>query len=339
MAVETATAPAVAPAGKVAAAPAAAIPTTAIVHPLVLLSATDHYMRVAKDTKKRVVGVLLGSKEVAGERDTWKTTTHENAYVAANTVNVTNSFAVPFEEDDKDPTIWFLDHTYLETMFAMFKKVNARERIVGWYSTGPKIKASDLEINEVLKRYVKNPVFVIIDVQPKDELGIPTEAYVAIEEVRDDGTPTRRAFVHLESEIGAEEAEEIGVEHLLRDIKDATVSTLAERVSAKLASLKGLKARLEDIHEYLKQVHEGKMPVNHEITFLMQDIFNLLPNLNVEELVRSFSVKTNDMMLVIYISSLVRSVIALHNLINNKITLKDEEAEEGKPKEVKKEVK
>jgi hypothetical protein len=68
------------PAGKtVAVAAATAIPTTAIVHPLVLLSATDHYMRVAKDTKKRVVGVLLGSKEVAGERDTWKTTTHENA--------------------------------------------------------------------------------------------------------------------------------------------------------------------------------------------------------------------------------------------------------------------
>jgi hypothetical protein len=31
-----------------------------IVHPLVLLSVTDHYNRVAKDTKKRVVGILLG---------------------------------------------------------------------------------------------------------------------------------------------------------------------------------------------------------------------------------------------------------------------------------------
>ena len=31
-----------------------------IVHPLVLLSVTDHYNRVAKDTRKRVVGVLLG---------------------------------------------------------------------------------------------------------------------------------------------------------------------------------------------------------------------------------------------------------------------------------------
>lgn len=32
-----------------------------IVHPLVLLSTVDHYTRVAKDTRKRVVGVLLGT--------------------------------------------------------------------------------------------------------------------------------------------------------------------------------------------------------------------------------------------------------------------------------------
>ena len=31
-----------------------------VVHPLVLLSVVDHYNRVAKDTRKRVVGVLLG---------------------------------------------------------------------------------------------------------------------------------------------------------------------------------------------------------------------------------------------------------------------------------------
>lgn len=34
-------------------------------------------------------------------------------------------------------------------------------------------------------------------------------------------------------------------------------------------------------------------------------------------------VKTNDMHLVIYLSSLVRSVIALHALLNNKIKYKD----------------
>ena len=31
-----------------------------------------------------------------------------------------------------------------------------------------------------------------------------------------DGTPTSKTFEHVPSEIGAEEAEEVGVEHLLR---------------------------------------------------------------------------------------------------------------------------
>ena len=52
----------------------------------------------------------------------------------------------------------------------------------------------------------------------------------------------------------------------------------------------------------------------------MQDIFNLLPNLGVDELARSFAVQSNDMMLAIYLSSLTRSVLALHNLIDNKVS-------------------
>lgn len=32
-----------------------------VVHPLVLLSIVDNYNRVAKDTRKRVLGVLLGA--------------------------------------------------------------------------------------------------------------------------------------------------------------------------------------------------------------------------------------------------------------------------------------
>jgi len=35
---------------------------------------------------------------------------------------------VPFDEDDKDVNVWFLDHNYLENMAAMYKKVNGEER-------------------------------------------------------------------------------------------------------------------------------------------------------------------------------------------------------------------
>lgn len=66
----------------------------------------------------------------------------------------------------------------------LFKKVNAREKLVGWYHTGPKLRASDLEINDLFKRYTPNPLLVIIDVQPK-EVGVPTDAYFAVEEIKD----------------------------------------------------------------------------------------------------------------------------------------------------------
>ena len=38
--------------------------------------------------------------------------------------NVANSFAVPFEEDERDGKTWFLDHDYIDGMMEMMKKVN-----------------------------------------------------------------------------------------------------------------------------------------------------------------------------------------------------------------------
>ena len=95
---------------------------------------------------------------------------------------MSNSFAVPFDEDDKDPDVYFLDHDYLESMYTMFKKVNAKEKIVGWYHTGPKLHPNDIKINDIIKNYCPESVLVIIDAKPRD-LGLPTDAYIAVEEV------------------------------------------------------------------------------------------------------------------------------------------------------------
>lgn len=69
----------------------------------------------------------------------------------------------------------------------------AKEHVVGWYSTGPKIKENDLEINELFRKYAANPLLVIIDVQPK-ELGIPTQAYCAVEDVKEVLLPTLESY-------------------------------------------------------------------------------------------------------------------------------------------------
>jgi len=293
--------------------------TEVTIHPLVLLSATDHYHRVARGTRKRAVGVLLGSS-------------------TRGAVDATNSFAVPFEEDSKNSEVFYLDHNYLENMLAMFRKVHAKERVVGFYSTGPQIRSNDLRIFDLVKRFVPAgtitpPVFVIIDVRPGRE-SIPTTAYRVVEEV-DSNVPSagkggggaaevRKTFAHVPSLIGAMEAEEVGVEHLLRDINDPTVSTVANLVKAKLSGLSTLTEKLVEMKDYLTAVSEGRMKPNSEIIANMQAIVNLLPNLNVEELVRSMLVKNNDMHMVIYLSALIRCVIALHDLVLNKIAYNEE---------------
>lgn len=285
-------------------------PQNVVVHPIVLLNAVDHYNRVARDTKRRVVGILLGE-------------------ISRGVYDITASFAVPFEEDDKDPSIWFLDHNFLEQMHAMFKKVNAREKIIGWYSTGPRIRPGDIDIDKLVRRYTPTPAYVIIDVKPVS-VNIPTTAYFAAEESKGDGNPPQWTFKHITSEIGALESEEVGVEHLLRDVKDTTISTLANQVSGKLAAIRGLQERLDEIDSYLKAVLDGKLPMNHQIMYMLQDVFNLLPNVAVEELVKAMSVKTNDMSLAVYLASIIRSVGALHNLINNKLVNKEKEKEKDK---------
>eukprot|EP00094_Tigriopus_californicus_P012670 TCALIF_12248-PA protein Name:"Similar to Rpn8 26S proteasome non-ATPase regulatory subunit 7 (Drosophila melanogaster)" AED:0.09 eAED:0.09 QI:0/0.5/0.2/0.8/1/1/5/74/396 len=235
-----------------------------IVHPLVLLSVVDHFNRMRKvGHARRVVGVLLGSV-TSGEGG------------QGRVLDISNSFAVPFDEDDKDGDVWFLDHEYLENMYNMFKKVNAKERI----------------------------------------------------EIHDDGTPTSKTFEHVPSEIGAEEAEEVGVEHLLRDIKDTTLGTLSQRITNQLMGWKGLNMKLHEMKQYLQQVIDGKLPMNHQITYHLQDIFNLLPDLADPDFVKSTNVNTNDQMLVVYTASLIRSIIALHNLINNKLSNKEAEKKE-----------
>lgn len=138
-----------------------------------------------------------------------------------------------------------------------------------------------------------------------------------------DGTPTSKTFEHLPSEIGAEEAEEVGVEHLLRDIRNITVGSLSQQLANQLGGLKGFYSSLADIKSYLDKVAKNELPINHQIVYHLQDIFNLLPEINMPEFVRSTYVKTNDQALVVYLASMVRSVAALHDLINNKIQNKE----------------
>ena len=132
---------------------------------------------------------------------------------------------VPFDEDENDPSVWFLDHNYAEQMYDMFHKVDGifivtliiclvRENIIGWYSTGSKTKAADLSIHELFFKYTPNPVYAIIDVQSTDSIELPVITFVAkeelVEETLNNVTTSTivKQFHQIASEVGTLEAED-----------------------------------------------------------------------------------------------------------------------------------
>ena len=113
---------------------------------------------------------------------------------------------------------------------------------------------------------------------------------------------------------------------MLKDINDQTrVGSVSKIITDKEQSLQALIKKLTDIKNYLTNVISGKIPLNSQILYNIQEIFNLLPNFDIESLIKAMSIQTNNNYLVLYLSWLYKTVVTLHKLINNKIAIKEEE--------------
>ena len=267
------------------------------VHPTVLLSVLDHHQRI--ESSKRVVGVLLGSR-------------------IGTSVTATNSFGIPFEED---ANVWFLDHNYLENMFALFKKVNAKERIVGWYHSGSKLEETDLEIHQVFKQYCKDPVLFVLPYEQKTAVS-GKFAYGSLNGYVESGENDKK-FIPVLVSVESEEAEEIGVEHLIRDIKDPSQGDLSMDIEGKVVAMRELQTHLNSIYLYLERVAKGELPINHQIMYNLQNIFNLMPNTLEDEMIqKALTNFSNDSMMMNYVGSMMKGIIAMHSLIDNRLSLK-----------------
>ena len=58
-------------------------------------------------------------------------------------------------------------------------------------------------------------------------------------------------------------------------IKDTVVGSLGQRITTQLLGLRGLHKQLSDVANYLRQVVDGTLPVNHPIVYHLQVRNNL----------------------------------------------------------------
>lgn len=107
---------------------------------------TERYIR-RQETQERVIGTLLGSVGPDG------------------VVDVRNSYAVPHNEQRGQV---YVDVEFHHAMVELHQKVNPKEQIVGWYSTGDAVVPTDALIHEFYAHECVNPVHVTLDVNFAD---------------------------------------------------------------------------------------------------------------------------------------------------------------------------
>jgi hypothetical protein len=66
----------------------------------------------------------------------------------------------------------------------MYVCPSAREHVVGWYSTGPRLREADLSIHQLMTNYCANPVLVICEVEVGSLAAATAAAAVAMAELR-----------------------------------------------------------------------------------------------------------------------------------------------------------
>eukprot|EP00917_Polyrhabdina_sp_WS-2016_P014425 GHVP01031538.1.p1 GENE.GHVP01031538.1~~GHVP01031538.1.p1 ORF type:complete len:282 (+),score=65.58 GHVP01031538.1:3-848(+) len=275
------------------------------VHPLVLLSVCDHQARVSPARKRRVVGILLGNK-------------------TKGKISVTNSYALPFEES-YEGSVLFLDNNYHEEMHAMFYKVNSKEKIVGWYHTGGKIMESDMQIHKIVEKYTVNPILCVFDPSTETE-ETKINSFVVVIGNEGKGLLDNAMFTSLITKVEGEEAEEIGVEHLLHKIRIQKSGGMLENGKRKQdTAIKRIKETFNGIAEYVDGVSKMEKEPDE---FLMGDIKKLTGNLVLSDKreLKEIEETEVDVMRKQYLGYLTKVIIGVHDLVSNREEYYDEKS-------------
>ncbi|KAL0556026.1 hypothetical protein IC582_004530 [Cucumis melo] len=261
---------------------------SAKVHPLVIFNICDCYVR-RPDQADRVIGTLLGSVLPDG------------------TVDIRNSYAVPHNEFSDQVA---LDIDYHHNMLSSHQKVNPKEVIVGWYSTGTGVTGGSALIHEFYSREVANPIHLTVDTGFKNGEGT-IKAYISVNLSLGDRQLAAQ-FQEIPLDLRMVEAERLGFDIL----KTTSVDKLPNDLEGMEASMERLLALIDDIYKYVDNVVEGHVGADNTIGRFLADTVASLPKLSPAAFDKLMNDNVQDHLLLLYLSSITRTQLSLAEKLN-----------------------
>ncbi|OCH94303.1 Mov34-domain-containing protein [Obba rivulosa] len=260
-------------------------PTSVTVHPVALFSILDHYLR-RTDAQDRVIGTLLGSRSDNGE------------------VEVRSAFAVLHSETEEQVAV---DMEYHRTMYELHHKVNPKEVIVGWYSTGSNLNTYSALIQNFYSQETAphQAVHLAVNtgVEGGGQAGVKAFVGSAVGVVP---KPENCVFVPIPCELRFNESERSGLD-LLATTASAPNSSIPHPIAdleVLERSLKSVSEMLDRVLSYVQSVLAGEVKGDAAVGRYLMDTLGS----TTEDLEKGgFNSALQDTLMVSYLASLVRS--------------------------------
>ncbi|MBA0571413.1 hypothetical protein Golob_004990 [Gossypium lobatum] len=261
---------------------------SAKVHPLVIFNICDCYVR-RPDQAERVIGTLLGSVLPDG------------------TVDIRNSYAVPHTESAEQVA---LDIEYHHNMLVSHQKVNPKEVIVGWYSTGLGVTGGSALIQDFYSREVPNPIHLTVDTGFRNGEGT-VKAFVSVNLALGDRQLAAQ-FQEIPLDLCMVEAERVGFDIL----KKTAVDKLPNDLEGMEVTMGRLLALIDDVYKYVDDVVEGRVPADNNIGRFIAETVASLPKLSPPAFDKLMNDSLQDQLLLLYLSSIARTQLGLAEKLN-----------------------
>mmetsp|Transcript_32695 Transcript_32695/g.79506 ORF Transcript_32695/g.79506 Transcript_32695/m.79506 type:complete len:309 (-) Transcript_32695:403-1329(-) len=280
------------------------------VHPLVVFNILDHYRR-REDSQHRVIGTLLG--EVVETSD-------------GKEIHIKNCYPVPHKDFPGNENKVSVEIEYHKSMAALQKRLHPKEEVVGWYSTSLDITYTTSLIHDVLTRHSKEPIHLVVDATLSGHK-LSVLGYVG-RSLRVEGKDIISQFEKVKTEYVSTEPAKIAVDAMINVVpaeptkgegdemnskfSPATMLTEMESLEGSLDSLLEL---LEIVSEYVDRVNKGDEKSTPEVRAAVKDAMAAIPRVDLDMFTRMFNQKTENLLMILYLTNIVRAQVALGNRI------------------------
>ncbi|PBK66889.1 eukaryotic translation initiation factor 3 [Armillaria solidipes] len=259
-------------------------PTSVTIHPVALFSILDHYLR-RTDKQDRVLGTLLGTRTDSG-------------------VEVRSSFAVLHSETSEQVAV---DMDYHRTMYDLHHKVNSKEVIVGWYSTGSNLNTFSALIQNFYSQETAPHQAIHVALNTGIDDGEPAgiKAYFS-SPVGVFPRPENCVFVPVPVELRFHDAERSGLDLLASTA--ASPSSTSNQPLADLEileqSIQNVSGMLDRVLAYVRSVLAGETKGDPALGRYLMDTLGA----STDDLEKGgFNASLQDTLMISYLANLVRA--------------------------------